>query len=616
MLTSHGRLGEKMKWTPVPPKELQAATNQEAARHHEGSSSKSHSPRTNGSSRRLNEETSDGRPTGKLPSRDGSSPTWTGSTRHDRNPSLTVPSAGSSRRVSPLHMTSSLPSPSSNLTLDQPFNQGSPPRPSLPSPSTNAGPASRNDASPQNDPRDAPSSNPAPMAPSTHSDRFFVHSQNESQTVYPAVPTIGYNPAWPAPGYGMPYYPPYQPYPPTRPISQTEVYHSPRIRQRRKCRTAPQDAPAVAGYRTMVPEVLHWDHESRVTFIVEEDVAHEQVGTPDSQPLQRIRDPWWAYGISKKKVERWFKRHPEILPAKSTGAELSQGPTLAFEAESNGPPAATGGSPIESAILQNTGYNSQHGPQSEPVTSYPTWPTPGAGPSNLDIGMAMGMPIPAPHIPPPLYMGVPFPPPPHLPSPGSAVSRPEWPNRDDLYANLPQPTLMYQYVPYPYQPMNGHQSPSYRNDNVTMRSSYANEGTGRGGGRGWRDERYTSRGGGRGRGYPSRGRGMRGNWSGSRPFTTQHGSSNGAPPNPYSALPSQHPLNTTTVYIPEAILPHPVYSPYSPVAPQQIASYNPPAQNTDQGGNSQGRPPSPKPMTTLPFQLDHLRFKLLGQVRF
>jgi hypothetical protein len=250
---------------------------------------------------------------------------------------------------------------------------------------------------------------------------------------------------------------------------------------------------------------------------------------------------------------------------------------------------------------------------SDPATDYPTWPAPGAGPSSLDIGLAMGIPIPHPHpMPTPLYMGMPPPPPAsHFPSPASAVSRPDWSGRDEPFTPMPPQTPMYPYAPY--QSMNGHPGPNYGTDAPAVRNIYGSDGRG---GRGWRDDRYTPRGSGRGRGYPSRGRGFRGAYGGPRSSNSQYGSPGGIPQSPYPPpSPSQPPSNTTTVYIPDPVLHQPMYPYNHIIPPQPFTGYRPSGPTAQEPSvNAQGRPPSPKPMTPLTMPLEPTRFKLLGQV--
>lgn len=461
--------------------------------------------------------------------------------------------------------------------------------------------------------------------PALFPNRSTTHSRNPSQHAHPA-PAMGY-PVWAPPMYPIPYYSYPATYPPPVPSqhpipneSTTQRPPSPRIRQKRKRRPNPREAPPFAGYRGTVLETS----DEMVTINMEfgnqdiletKDLEPSSEGTIDS--AVRIRTPWWSLGMPDSRISKWLQRDPDLLAPRINAEALGKESGIIFGALSSGPPSIAAESPVENAILQNSNLPGHLVPPPEPSTGYPSWPAPGAGPSSMDIGLAMGMPPHSAHIPPPLYMGMPQPPPSHMPSPASAVSRPDWPARDDIFASTPmqqQPAPMYpypSYPPYSYPQMNGYPYSGYSSDSNTARNPYGAEGRG---GRPWRDDRYSNPRGGGGRGrYPSRGRGFRGAYGGPR-SGSQYLPPGGMPQSPYPASPSQPP-NATTVYIPDPTLHQPMY-PYPPQGPpQSFAGYRPPVQPApEQNGATPGRPPSPKPMTQLTIPLEHTQYKLLGQV--
>ena len=606
--------GEKTKWVAIPPIELQAAADEVKRRSRPGSSSsKSHSPHVNGRGPRPHDEVVDGRQGGGPVSRgDGPSPITTGNTRHDRNPSLTVPSSASSRRVSPLSLTTSLPSPSNKAILNPVPVPESPLNPREPSPSH---PQSHNAASQRSRQNPAPFAFVEPFIPLHHPNRSSHHSRNPSQNPHPSSPAV-FAPSWPVPVYVMPYYPPQNSYhvmpqttiPPV-PSSiqpQNETTHSKSSRLKRKRRPHPQEAVALAGYRSIKAEVLTLqDTGTLLVFHAEEEDPHIvdtiiQTGEDNLSLTAPTRDAWWSYGVDDHSLSRWLRRFPALRNSTSTGQQLSEGPHVHFGLQADRSTSSSNDSPVESAILQ-AGGTAIHQPQHSASQTYgPSWPAPGAGPSALDIGLAMGMPLPPLGLPPPpLLMSMP---PPHsyLPSPASTTSRMDWTPRDDSFAPMPPPPHAFAYQQYGYSPAhhpNGHIA------------NYSGDNQGRGNTR-WREDRFTPRGG-RGRGYNGRGRGYRGH-NIPRPYNSQVSSPGGSSQATY---PTQHMSNSATVYIPEPLM-HPSMYPYpSPLAPSPFNEYSQaPEPSTEPSSDAQARPPSPKPLTQLNFHLDNTRFKLLGQV--
>lgn len=608
-------LVEKTKWVAIPPKELQAAVDEAKKQSRPGSShSKSHSPHVNGRGSRSHEESFEGRQGGRLGSReDGSSPITAGNTRHDRNPSLTVPSSASSRRVSPLSLTTSLPSPSTNAI---PHPVPVPDLPSIHRDTSPSHPQSHNTLSQRSGQSPAPFTFVEPFVPLHQPNRASNHSRHPSQNPYqPPSPAV-YPPNWPMPMYAMPYYPPQNPYHPiphtaTIPVdtpapSQSEAIASRSLRLKRKRRPQPEEAAALAGYRSNMAETLILQEKDHILVLSSDEEEPQIKETPSANDRPnsavRTRDPWWSYGIDERTISRWLKRHAALKTPTLTGHQLSEGVHVNFNVH---PDSSTGAdSPVENAILQGGSINAhQQDPPIAPIYN-PSWPTPGAGPSALDIGLAMGIPVPIPQVglpPPPVLMGM-APPPSYLPSPSSSTSRMDWPPRDDPFATMSAPPPHgFAYQPYGYPPVNlvnGHLA------------GYAGDGQGRGNPR-WREDRFPPRGG-RGRGFNNRGRGFRG-LTIPRSYNSQASSPGGTNQSPY---PNSQPPNSATVYIPEPIMHSPMYPYPNMPTPSPFHEYPPPPEATSGPANdTQVRPPSPKPLTHLHFHLDNTRFKLLGQVR-
>ncbi|KAG8809339.1 hypothetical protein FRC17_003492 [Serendipita sp. 399] len=294
-----------------------------------------------------------------------------------------------------------------------------------------------------------------------------------------------------------------------------------------------------------------------------------------------------------------------MLESRFTGKDLGQATkALSFmQPQSHEVVAST---PVETTILHDP---PQPIPQSlRPTPTQLSFTTPGAGPSSHDIGMAMGIVMPSsailPHPPQPgplLMSSSVSAPASHLPSPVSATSRGDW-MRDEPFAGS-------QYPHYAYgQHM---QNVSTRGDNsLPPRPIYGNDNHGRGSMRG-RDDRYPTRGG-RGRGFPGRGRGFRG-YNNPRAYNPHSGSPN--PPFPYTGT-SSVPQSASAVYFPDPPAMHLQPYPYfSGTPPQGYAPFHMPSAVNDSNSTHVG-PPSPTPLTRLPYQIDNLRFKLLGQIEY
>jgi hypothetical protein len=593
--------GEKTKWVPIPPKELQAAVDEASRRSQPGSSSsKSHSPHINGRGPRLLDDSRQG---GRPLSRgDRSSPITAGNTRHDRNPSLTVPSSASSRRVSPLNLTTNLPPTSTNIILDPVSTPDLPLIPREPSPSQPQSHNITNQRSRQN---------PAlvePFVPLHHPNGSSAHSRNPSQNPHAPPSPVMYTPMWSAGHVYVPYFLSQNPYPsmphPSNPpfVPSTrldnEAIPSRNMRQKRRRRPRPENAVALAGYRSNVAETLEpQDTEHVFVQCDEEDLQAEGSEVPSDSYHQASRTPWWSYGVADESISRWLTRRQDLKGPSVTGQQLSEGPRINFGVRLGGSPATNADSPVESAILQGGGEDTRETRQPMAPSYHPGWAAPGAGPSAIDIGLAMGMPPPPMVLPsPPPLIGMP-PLSPYLPSPASATSRMEWASRDDSFSVMQSHSFTYQQYGYPHPLPPNSPMPNYVMDSQ-----------GRGTNR-WRDDRFAR--GGRARGFTGRGRGFRGGTNSRLPYNSQLSSPGGSSQPTY---PPQHPHNSATVYIPEPVM-HPSMYPYPTSLPPSFNDYHQPlVASADLPSDSQGRPPSPKPLTHLNFPLDATRYKLLGQV--
>lgn len=617
MLTSGHILGEKTKWVPIPAKELQAAADEVARARHIGPNAKKHSPRGNGRTRRLHDDSLEKQNEPVSGRGEKPSPVNTGNTRHDRKGSLNVPSSGSSRRVSPLQLSTNLPSPANNqdpsqakvLSETHELSQTSSPRREPKTTIKHANvPGQRNESSPSAVTSSLPS-NAQPPAP----------AETLPQNTQQAPPVAYSSPMWSNVVHSQPFYPSYPVYPVNPPVAEHTPNPSndppatqPAPRQKRKTRPNPKDASPLAGYRGNTPETLAYASTEAQPFKFIGDGAaeslsidasgdHEDKVHPSSTP--ELRGAWWSIGIDGRLLVRWLKRHHDLQKTAFRPDTLKVDSNLIFLAPAEDDLSMVNTSQIENAILQ--GVTAGTAPTGQPGYTdvyVPSWPAPGTGPSALDIGLATGVSMTSgTHRvpPPPLYVGMPIPHP-HMPT---AMPSPhtEWTARNDPYAIQP-PMHGYPYTHYPHSYTN---SPATENMGQT-KTPYT-DGSGRGR---WREDRYPR---GRGRGF-SRGRGHRG-FGGPRPYNSQYNSSGNANQASHTVNTPTFP-NPPTVYIPEPML-HPSY-PYSANSPSQFFSgYTPstsfpePATTTT---SSQGRPPSPIPITQLHYPMEKLQYKLLGQV--
>lgn len=421
-----------------------------------------------------------------------------------------------------------------------------------------------------------------------------------------------------------------------RPLEPPKV-----VREKRKRRPSPSQAPALAGYRAHIPETL----ELPVTglgdtkFLVDSEPNLEVVTKPNlsanNAHTTPVRALWWAYRVDENLIERWRRRKTYLQEPETTVDAMLCNATVSFGHINDGdePQSVvdlTSGSQIGKAILQNSKAATGEGSASHLQISIPetqpyqqtSWPAPGAGPSALDIGLAMGMPM---HVPPPsMAVGMP------QSSPTTSVApRPDWPARDDPFVVVSPPSH-YRSPISPYSPYHGSNNGHSQNYGADGAGSslpprpYQHGGyEGHTGGRGrWRDDRSYGEpryGRGRGRGYFPRGRGFRGGFNAGRfyPNNNQNHQFPPTSPNPMSG--QRH--NATTVYIPDPVMVSPPMYPHYPTPPTYIPYQHPvpypassPANTSDSGASPQPRPPSPKPISRLDFPLDATRYKLLGQV--
>ncbi|KAG8785542.1 hypothetical protein FRC15_001167 [Serendipita sp. 397] len=583
--------GEKTKWVAMPAQELQAAADAQRAL-----VSKSHSPRFNGRGRKQNMDGTDHKKEG------GPSPVSTGSTRHDRNSSLNVPSGASSLRVSPLQLSSGLPPTGTNSDQEQSrFPDAAMSNPQ-PSPSQPTGPLHSSLS------HLPPGSTGGIKSSSQHSyQQPDVPNQPHLDSAHPAPP-ISYPSMWQAAMYAPAFYPSYTQNPVVSQATDTNhasVYR----REKRRRRPRPEDAPPLAGYMTAIPSILnHHNVPSHFNFYVDKKTSIPQMDIPlipRSSPQRPTRGPWWSIGSPESMAARWLTRTSHLLDPRYTGKELGQHTDLVFFAQtpSQDPAVST---PVEAVALHDISTSVAR--SMKPIPSQLTLPRPGTGPSSHDIGMAMGITMPSsailPHPPQTgsLLMGVASASAPasHVPSPVSATSRGDW-IRDDPFS-----------VPSHQHHTYGQQSPNVntRGENpFHPRPMYGNESHGRGSMRG-RDERYSSRGG-RGRGYVGRGRGFRG-FSNPRTYNPHGGSSN--PPFPYPGPPTVLPP-TGAVYFPDPAMHLQPYPYFSAVPPQGYPPFHMSSTINETNSSHMG-PPSPTPLTRLPFQMDNIRYKLLGQIEY
>jgi len=484
-----------------------------------------------------------------------------------------------------------------------------------------------------------PSSNTSAIPPAQH---LHVHGQQQS---YPSYPQLFYFPHHPT-------------YPPTHAHAQAprpthdainmysiEDGQSPaRPREKRKRRPYPSEAVAVAGYRSYYPEVLIVDLEQleggpkfwvvvedEETLILSDEGKHPRyrprqqapwsIGVDDSLRVQR----WpWSLDIMEEKPEADGSMEKERTWTFGSVGEPATPPSLvALAADLKvGDAILSASSPANETKMQDTMVQAPHAAG---------WPAPGAGPSALDIGMAMGMgvmPHATPHtvgMPAPPMLSLNMPPPSH-PHPGShqspntaVTSNMEWAIRDDPFVVVPPP-YQQQYRPYGgpgYQstpPQRDAGQETYTGGYGTGRGRYDGEGSGWKSDRGFGNGEYRGFGRARGRGF-SRGRGFRGGYGGGyhRQYGGPPGVAQGPPPLPPTG---------TVVYIREPIMPPP-FTPYTPTIPSgyggiygaesPIGPVAPAANNANAAG-APARRPSPKPLSSIQFPLDAIRYKLLGQV--
>lgn len=485
-----------------------------------------------------------------------------------------------------------------------------------------------------------PSSNTSAIPPSQH---FHVHGQPQS---YPSYPQLFYFPHHPT----YPYTHAQAPRPAqdaTKAYSVEGAQSPTRPREKRKRRPHPSEAEAVAGYRSYYPEVLVTDLEqfeggSRFWVVVEDEetlMVLDEERPPRYRP--RRRAPWSIGVDDSSRAQRWpwSLDIVEENPEEGGSAEKEQTWTFGSVGEPATPPslvALAADLKVGDAILSSVSPANEKQMQGSVVqaTHAAGWPAPGAGPSALDIGMAMGIgvvphaashsvgmptsPMLSAHVPPSSHSHS-HPAPHHSPSTAAPHSM-EWANRDDPFVVV-QPPYQQQYRPY-----NGpiyHSSPSQRDGGQEAytggygsgRGRYDGEGSGWKGDRGYGNGEYRGFGRGRGRGY-SRGRGFRGGFGGG--YNRQYGGPPGIAQGPSPPLPPNGPV----IYIPEPIMPPP-FAPYTPtIASGYGGTYGAetpispvaPGTNHVNATGAPARRPSPKPLSNIQFPLDAIRYKLLGQV--
>ena len=472
-----------------------------------------------------------------------------------------------------------------------------------------------------------PPSNTPSIPPAQHP---HVHGQTQSYQSYPQLFYFPHHPTYPLThAYA-------QTPPPTQDAINTysiDDGQSPtRPREKRKRRPHPSEAVAVAGYRSFYPEVLIMDLEPieggpKFWVVVEdEETVMELDEAKPPRYRARQRAPWTIGVDDSLRAQRWpwSLDIVEENPEEDRSMEKERTWTFGNVGEPATPPslvALAADLKVGDAILSAASPANEtkmHGAMVQAPYAA-GWPAPGAGPSALDIGMAMGV---MPHATP---LGIPAPPmlslsmPPHShpgshQSPSTAVqANMEWAIRDDPFVVVPPPSQQ-QYRPYNgpvYQP-----SPSQRDAGQETHTGGYGAGRGRyeGEGLGWKSDRGYGNGEyrafvrGRGRGFP-RGRGFRG-FSGG--YHRQYAGSPGVAQGPPPPLPPNGPV----IYIPEPIIPPP-FTPFTPTIPNGYGGIYGAESPITPGANVTGAParrPSPKPLSSIQFPLDAIRYKLLGQV--
>ncbi|CCA71035.1 hypothetical protein PIIN_04970 [Serendipita indica DSM 11827] len=494
--------GDKKKWIAIPAKELQAAVDEVERRR--TPSSKGHSPHLNGRGRRIDDaQSSHG-------ARETGSSAALGNTRHDRTSSLGVPSSSSSRRVSPLHLTASLPANSNEPTLN----------PSV-------------------------SSLVAPDHAALQTDHSFYAqpSGSGSGNHSSSSVSIRYSP-WQTPTF-TPYH------------SATQMYqaHSrgaakggngTQRRQRRRRRPTPREAPPLAGFRANAVVILRAeDHPLLVNLNGGQDVALDLSPRPPLSPKSkpRTRSSWWSLGVSSKHVERWHKRDSSLLSPAQTGHDLASVTAHNFLSSEE---IST---PSDEETLQ--GVSSRGAALAVELADAPYVPngmTPGSGPSGLDIDLAIRTPVSSMQVQPGVDLFVP-----HMPSPSSVGHRADWVSRGDGSIGASNAQLSHSTVNHSPHP--------------TESRPFYGGGDDRGRGR-WRGDDRGPRG--RGRGFPSRGRGFRG-MGNARPFNPAFSQPQGQSAYPGGHYPSttlyipEPPLQPHYYPYPSPVAP-PSFTPY-PAAP-------------------------------------------------
>lgn len=413
-----------------------------------------------------------------------------------------------------------------------------------------------------------------------------------------------------------------------------------RPREKRKRRPHPSEAVAVAGYRSYYPEVLIMDLKqmeggSKFWVVVEDEETVMELDEETPTRYRALQRAPWTIGVDDSlRVQRW----PWSLDIAEENLEedrsMEKERTWVFGSvgEPATPPslvALAADLKVGDAILSAASPANETKMQGAIVQApYAVgWPAPGAGPSALDIGMAMGvMPHATPlGIPTPPMLSLNMPPPSHShpvshQSPSTAMPpNMEWAIRDDPFVVVPPP---YQQQYRPYGGHGYHPASLQRDAGQETQTGGYGAGRGRydGEGLGWKSDRgygngeYRGFGRGRGRGF-SRGRGFRGFGGG---YHRQYGGSPGVAQGPPPPLPPNGPV----IYIPEPIIPPP-FTPYTPTIPNGyggIYGAESPIGPVAPGANSANvtgapaRRPSPKPLSSIQFPLDAIRYKLLGQV--
>jgi la-related protein 1 len=674
--------GEKTKWKPIPPEELQAAADAANRSYSHSNSSRTtsrqHSPHVNGRGiRRLPSEDFH-------PERSPAAKRQTNRPAPEKAESVVLGGSGSRNehkaglgqgsavppRVSPLRGASKLPripsSQSSPVEMRHPSQSGNigqsnhqhragsawPPRgrhnrghyasysqhgnhqPHRHRYHNGVNEAAMSQAAISGVSSYMAPSNPSAIPPTQHPS---MDGQPQSHLSYPQL-------------FYFPHYPTYLPTPaqapyPTQDATNTgsiEDKKAPtRLREKRKRRPHPSEAAAVAGYQSYYPETLIVDLEqlggSPKFWVVEDEEALMALDEekPATYRPRRRRAPWSIGVDDSLRAQRWLWSLDivEENPEEGESAETERTWTFGSLGEPATPPSlvALAADKVRDAILSAVSPINENKMQGSGGQGPPTagWPVPGAGPSALDIGMAMGMGV-VPHASshpigmptPPLSM----PPPSHShpvshQSPGTAVQpNMDWAIRDDPFVVV-QP---------PYQHYRPHSGPVYQSTppqrDATQETNTGGYGGGRGGrydgeGSEWKSDReygngeYRAFGRGRGRGF-SRVRGFRGGFRGGfgGGYNRQHGGP-GATQGPPPPLPPNGPV----IYIPEPIMPPP-FAPYTPYMPNGYGGVYGPETPIAPGANNANvtsgptRKPSPKPLSSIQFPLDAVRYKLLGQV--